>query len=112
MMTESNRTARAVMAVLVSVFGVVACVVGVAARADAAVSYSDLGYPWVDATTLNASTFDWGYTTCPASDPNCKKLLYPPNHAYGEADPWVYYLRNCTSWAAFRLHQLGVPDSA
>jgi surface antigen len=30
---------------------------------------------------------------------------------YGEADPWKYYLRNCTSYVAEKLSSLGVPDS-
>lgn len=67
-----------------------------------------LNYPWVGATTLDSATDDYGFTTCPPSDPHCKNILYPANKAYGEADPWNYYLRNCTSYVAWKLSTLGV----
>ena len=70
----------------------------------------DGGYPWANATTLNEATYDWGYSTCPPSDLGCKnysKLLYNLNGTiYGEADPWGYNLRNCTSYVAWKINQV------
>ncbi len=75
-----------------------------------------LNYPWYDATTLNQATYDWGYATCPSSDSGCKNysnLLYTINGVtYGEADPWGYSLRNCTSYTAWRLTSVGVPSNS
>lgn len=73
---------------------------------------NDGGYPWANATTLNAATYDWGYATCPNSAPNCKTKTYPLNGVlYGQYDPWNYYFRNCTSYVAWKLSSLGVPAS-
>lgn len=73
---------------------------------------STLHYPWVNATALRPSTYDYGYSTCPPTDPHCKyyaAMLYTVNKVvYGEADPWGYFLRNCTSYVAWKLSQLGV----
>jgi len=71
-----------------------------------------LGYPWSDATTLNQSTYDWGYSPCPSNDTGCKLFKYTKNGVeYGESDPWGYYLRNCTSYVAWKLSSLGVSSS-
>ena len=71
-----------------------------------------LGYPWANASYVDAN-YDWGYTTCPTNDPNCFALseIGPGNVRYGEADPWRYYLRNCTSFVAWKLTSLGGPAS-
>src|SRR6266568_2417696 len=60
-------------------------------------------YPWKDAATLSSG--DWGYSTCPSSDSNCMIAKETSNGVtYGVADPWGYYLRYCTSWAAWAVH--------
>src|SRR5258708_6173692 len=68
------------------------------------------GYPWIDATQLNSANSDYGYyPTCPASDQGCfsggSNLLYTDSngHQWGEADPYVEALRNCTSYAAWKV---------
>lgn len=94
------RTA-AVMALLLAVIGLQA-MLPQSAQAD------DGGYPWANATTLNASTYDWGYADCPTDNTGCKSITYPPTNTYGQADPWGNYLRNCTSYAAWKLSSLGV----
>lgn len=66
----------------------------------------DGGYPWIGATTLNASTGDFGYSTCPLNDTGCFSLTNPDYPGYGEADPWIYNLRNCTSYAAWKVNQM------
>jgi surface antigen len=75
-------------------------------------TYGALGYPWVGAETINESTYDWGYRTC-RSDigaANCAALTITRKGVhYFESDPWRYYIRNCTSYVAWRLHSLGVP---
>jgi surface antigen len=57
-------------------------------------------YPWANAPVVNLSLYDWGYTTCPASDPNCFGFgqVYD---GHGLSDPWGYDLRNCTSYVAW-----------
>src|SRR6266571_4425949 len=66
----------------------------------------DGGYPWAGATYVDAN-YDWGYSTCPSNDSNCMALTGTLNGTtYGEADPWVYYLRNCTSYAAWKINQI------
>lgn len=62
----------------------------------------DGGYPWVSAVATG-SQYSWGYSTCPSSDPNCMKMT---DHNYGTADPWIYNLRNCTSYAAWKINQV------
>lgn len=71
-----------------------------------------IGLPWANASYVDAN-YDWGYTTCPTNDPNCFALsgIGPGNVRYGEADPWRYYLRNCTSFVAWKLTSLGGPAS-
>lgn len=70
-----------------------------------------LGYPWSDATYVDAN-YDWGYSTCPASDSGCMLFSgYRAGVKYGEADPWKYYLRNCTSYVAWKESTLGVNAS-
>src|SRR5258708_5608118 len=68
----------------------------------------DGGYPWAGATQVNLSDYDWGYPSpCPSNDPNCFSLSeYLGTTNYGLADPWVYYLRNCTSYAAWKINQV------
>lgn len=69
-----------------------------------ALAFSDT-YPWSNATTLNQSTYDWGYSTCPTNDTGCMSLTYNlGGTTYGEADPWVYSLRNCTSYVAWEVN--------
>ena len=52
--------------------------------------------------------FDWGYTACPSFDPGCKSysITYDGTR-WGMADPWGYSVRNCTSYVAWQLAQLG-----
>ena len=70
-----------------------------------AFAYAD-GYPWSGATYVDAN-YDWGYSTCPANDTGCMSLYgYLNGVKYGEADPWVYYLRNCTSYAAWKINNV------
>jgi surface antigen len=64
----------------------------------------DGAYPWIGATTLNESTGDYGYSTCPTNDSSCSLLTNSSYPGYGEADPWVYNLRNCTSYVAWKIN--------
>ena len=61
----------------------------------------DGGYPWVNATYVD-SNYDWGYNPCPSNDGGCMAM---PVNGYGTADPWVYNLRNCTSYVAWKINQ-------
>jgi surface antigen len=66
-------------------------------------------YPWAAANYVDAN-YDWGYSTCPSNDTGCMTFSgYNGGVLYGEADPWGYYLRNCTSFVASELTSLGVP---
>lgn len=78
-------------------------IVPIAAHADT------LGYPWSDATYVDAN-YDWGYSSCPDSDTGCMNPFsgYLKGVKYGESDPWAYYLRNCTSYVAWKESTLGV----
>jgi surface antigen len=65
-------------------------------------------YPWKSASPVGNG--DWGYTTCPVvpqsnPDPNCRSRV---ENGYGVIDPYNYFLKNCTSWAAWRLDQHGI----
>jgi len=66
-------------------------------------------YSWGNANPLSESTDDYGYATCPSDDIGCKNypnLRYTLNGVtYGEADPWGYGLRNCTSYVAEKISQ-------
>ena len=63
-------------------------------------------YPWDDAVDVYPADYDWGYATCPTSDTNCKALTMVKNGVtYGVYDPWNYYLRNCTSYVAYRINK-------
>lgn len=75
-------------------------------------SADTLGYPWYDATYVDAN-YDWGYSTCPSSDTGCMSPFsgWLNGVRYGESDPWAYYLRNCTSYVAWKLNSIGVPAS-
>lgn len=67
--------------------------------------FADDAYPWAGATYVDAN-YDWGYSTCPSSDSGCMSLYgYLNGVKMGEADPWVYYLRNCTSYVAWQINQ-------
>jgi surface antigen len=71
-----------------------------AAKAD-----SGDNYPYKSATNVGFS--EWGYSTCPTGDTNCKvsPLTQVYNGVtYGLADQWGYAFRNCTSWAAWAVH--------
>jgi surface antigen len=90
------------------------------AASTASISYQNLGYPWYSASVVNVGQFDWGYTSCPSNDPGCFALDSNTSGAsctagssgcYGEADPWAYYLRNCTSFVAWYLANHNVPFS-
>ena len=72
------------------------------------ITYSDLDYPWHDATPIDAD-YDWGYDACPSSDPGCMSPFYGylKGVKYGETDPWNYYLRNCTSYVAWKERSVG-----
>jgi CHAP domain len=68
------------------------------------------GYPWSDATYVDAN-YDWGYSKCPTDDTNCMslygyKVVNGVNTKFGEADPWGYNLRNCTSYVAWKINQV------
>jgi surface antigen len=79
------------------------------ARADT-ITYSNLNYPWANAAYVDAN-YDWGYSTCPSSDPGCMAFYgYNNGVKYGESDPWNYYFRNCTSYVAWKLTTLGVSN--
>jgi surface antigen len=88
-----------------------ATLTGAPARAEAIPSTpASLGYPWAHAPAVSAPDRDWGYRTCPRSDPGCMRIVGTRNGLrYGESDPWGYYLRNCTSYVAWQLAQDGVP---
>ena len=88
--------------------------------AGATVSYQNLGYPWSGAPAVNVSQFDWGYTSCPSNDSSCFALASTTSGSscsagssgcYGEADPWAYFLRNCTSFVAWYLANHNIPFS-
>jgi surface antigen len=75
----------------------------------------DGGYPWIDAHALYAApdyTSSYGYALpCPAKDTQCDQggsgLMGTVNNVtYGEADTWHYGLRNCTSYAAWKINQV------
>jgi len=83
-------------------------------------------YPWADATCPVGSPssnqhcavtgngdYNWGYkTTCPSNDPKCMVLHVRVSGAtWGLSDPYGYYLRNCTSYVAWRLRVAGVSPS-
>jgi surface antigen len=60
-------------------------------------------YPWSGAQNVGYSA--WGYSTCPSNAPQCMDLTQVDNGVtYGIADTWGYAFRNCTSWAAWAVH--------
>lgn len=67
------------------------------------------GYPWSDATEINASTYDWGYNFCHpamvAAQTCSTHYRYLMGVLYRLSDPWGYDVRNCTSFAAWRANQ-------
>ena len=102
---------RALFAALISGIAVTA-VIACPRALVGAVAAPTLGYPWVGAKELNAANGDFGYKECPSTDPECKRLIKKVGGiSYGEADPYGYNLRNCTSYVAWKLHSLGVPPS-
>jgi len=66
---------------------------------------ADGGYPWSGATAVPGGTYEWGYTSCPTNDTGCMAAtdIGTDGNKYGLADPWGYYIRNCTSWVASKL---------
>ncbi len=75
----------------------------------------DGGYPWIDAHALYAApdyTSSYGYALpCPAKDTQCDQggsslMGTVGGVTYGEADLWHYGLRNCTSYAAWKINQV------
>ncbi len=66
------------------------------------VSADDGGYSWVGASPTG-SQYTWGYNPCPSNDTGCKAMS---DNGYGIADPWVYGLRNCTSFVAWKINQV------
>lgn len=93
--------ARVLIAMMVSVQSL-----GFSARVYAA---DTGGYPWADATEINARTYDWGYDYCHpamAAAQTCSvNYRYQLGVLYRLSDPWRYDLRNCTSFAAWRANQ-------
>lgn len=78
-------------------------------------SADDGGYPWIDAHALYSSpdyTSSYGYALpCPAKDNQCDQggsslIATVGSVTYGEADTWHYGLRNCTSYAAWKINQV------
>ncbi len=67
------------------------------------------GYPWSDATEINASTYDWGYNYCHpamvAAQTCSTHYRYLMGVLYRLSDPWGYDVRNCTSFASWRANQ-------
>ncbi len=65
------------------------------------------GYPWSGAT-FSGVLYEWGYTpSCPSSDTGCNSMTYTTGGVtYGVADPWLYNLRNCTSYVAWKINQV------
>ena len=66
-------------------------------------------YPWSDATLLNKSTYDFGYATC---QPHMQTagvcdvhVLQKDGITYHLSDPWLYDVRNCTSYVAWRVNK-------
>ncbi len=66
------------------------------------------GYPWADATLINQKTYDWGFVRCrpemKVAD-LCGKghTVFRGGIRYYLSDPWHYDVRNCTSYAAWRV---------
>ena len=89
--------------------------------------FNQVGYPGNDASGVMATcvtgkesncededgtyAFDWGYEdSCPSIDPSCMgngQAIEYGGHEWGMGDPWGYALRNCTSFVAWQLAQLG-----
>jgi surface antigen len=97
-----------------------AAVAEATATTSGTVSYQNLGYPWYEAPAVDVSQYDWGYPSCPSNDSGCFALASTSTGAscsagtsgcFGEADPWAYYLRNCTSFVAWYLANHNVPFS-
>ena len=61
------------------------------------------GYPNADATTVNASSYEWGYTDCAnaCSDPHWRDTLN--GVTYYLLSPRGYAYRNCTDYVAWKL---------
>lgn len=71
------------------------------------------GYPWANAVAIRPATYEWGYTSCqPAMQAanKCKGFTTTKlGRTYYYSDPWRYYVRNCTSYVAWRVQsELGV----
>jgi len=81
------------------------------------------GYPWTSTNGANcvsgtnctgsSGTYDWGYTLdgqghCPSVDTNCLSYPYPNSTSptAGMGDTWGYGVRNCTSYAAWKINQV------
>lgn len=97
----ANKWAILALAVLV-------LAVGFAEGARVGVVHADdgTGYPWSGATYVDAN-YDWGYSLCPADDTGCMAFYgFIGTVKYGEADPWRYYLRNCTSYVAWKVNSV------
>ena len=83
------------------------------------VSADDGGYPWTASSGANcvdgtdcSQSYNWGYgLPCPSVDASCTTYYYPigsapPNSTAGMGDPWGYGVRNCTSYAAWKVNQV------
>lgn len=110
--TWRTNFARIVAAGTIVASGIVGGEVASPAEAYATtITYDDLSYPWASATYVDAN-YDWGFSTCPDNDSGCMTFSgYLKGVKYGEADPWKYYLRNCTSYVAWRESNLGANPS-
>ena len=97
----------------------VAAVAGAAASATAGQgvarpTLAKLGYPWPGATHIPvppaSDRYTWGYRSCRRDiGRNCAlSTLRWHGTTYYLSDPWGYYLRNCTSYVAWKLRSLGI----
>lgn len=70
-------------------------------------------YPWANAQLLNLATYDWGYAECQQAMLQARvcsqQVFLKDGINYYQSDPWGYYVRNCTSYVAWRVSQeLGI----
>ncbi|HEY6835113.1 MAG TPA: CHAP domain-containing protein [Gaiellaceae bacterium] len=76
--------------------------------------FGTLGYPWPGATHIPvppaSDRYTWGFRSCRRDiGRNCAlSTLRWHGTRYYLSDPWGYYLRNCTSYVAWKLRSLGI----
>lgn len=61
------------------------------------------GYPWNPGAQPTGASDMFGYQTCPSNDTGC---MHQTSNGYGISDPWLYWLRQCTSYAAWKVKQV------